>query len=249
MLSLCIPAAAAADDLGYQVETSVASTYVSRGIVQYRSRGTASSQSTVSAHHDDVFGGSIAASFWSAFALGQFDTQPGTAVQLDTSIAYIRTLDDVKLTTGFLWSLFPQHMDGAPIDGTYEVFVGAQLEGHAVSPFVAANIEIVRQQGVYTAFGVTRDVVLDRFTMTPTASIGFAAYRKYLGTDMTAGLHANDVTTALNVRYDLPSHAYVSGRVSFAAQLTPARYAPAVGGWGLDERSSLVGVFAVGVAR
>jgi hypothetical protein len=246
---LALPAGAFAEDVGYQIETSVASTYVARGVVQYQSRDTASSQSTGAIRIDDVADGSVIATLWSAVALDDFDGQPGTAVQVDASLAYTRTFDDVELIGGYLLSMYPKAADGTPIDGVHELFGGCKFANPTVSPFATANIEFVRQQGAYLAVGATRDFRAGGLTVSPMASVGFAAYRKYLGMDTAASPHANDVTTTIGVRYDLPSHLYIAGKVSYAAQLTPNEYAPAMDTWDFDGRSTLLGALAVGVAR
>jgi hypothetical protein len=86
---LAAPAPAFGDeDVSYQVETSVASSYISRGIPQYDDRSSPSSQNTAAVQVNHVLGGAVSFGVWSAVAMNDFDAQPGTAVEIDLSVAY-----------------------------------------------------------------------------------------------------------------------------------------------------------------
>lgn len=246
---IAIPALADADDVGYQLETSVASTYVSRGVPQYATRTTPSSQTLSALRVDGVAGGSITLSLWTAVAIADHDDQPGTGLELDPSIAYSRTFDRGTIGFGYTTALYPEHLPGTPVDGIHEVSINAQINTPIVSPIAAAYLEVVHQQGAYVTLGGTRDFRLDQLTVSPVATLGFAAYKKYQGAEVEAAPHVNDVTAAVGVRYDLPDDVYLSARLSYSARLTPAELVPEMTGWDLDGRSSLFGAIALGTSR
>jgi hypothetical protein len=240
---------AAHAEVSYQVETSVASGYVARGIVQYADRGVASSQNTAAIKIDHVGPGALTLSGWNATALDNYDQQPGTALELDLTATYGFTAGPVAVTAGYTAYLFPEHAEGTPVDGAHEVFATAAYDNPYVVPAVAIWAEVARQQGAYVTVGGSRDFHAGPCTITPAVSVGAAAYRKYLGTERAAAPHLNDVTAGLAGRVDLAGGAYAALRLSYALRTTPDELMDADADWGMAGRSTLVGVVAIGVAR
>jgi hypothetical protein len=243
------PAAAHAGDLTYQLETSVASSYVSRGIVQYADRDVASSQNTASLRVDHVGPGALTLGTWSAVALSRYDNQPGTALELDLTASYAFNAGPIALTSGYAAYLFPSHEAGTPLDGGHEVFATASYDNPYVVPAVGVWIEPVRQQGAYVTLGGSHDFHYKMCTLSPAISLGAAAYRKYLGADQQATPHLNDVTAGLAGRVDLAGGTYAALRLSYALRTTPSDIMGSDETWGMSGRSTMVAVVAVGVAR
>jgi hypothetical protein len=246
---VAFPAIASADDVGYQLETSVASSYVSRGIVQYASRTEPSSQTTASVRVDHVGDGALAFTAWNAVALNDYDDQPGNALELDLSVAYAVQLRSLTLTTGYTAALFPNHVDGAPVDGTHEIAVAVSYDNPYAVPSVAANVEVAHQQGIYLAVGASRDLHHGPWTFSPAISMGGATYRKYQGGDQSAPPHLNDVTAATAIKRDFDGGVYAAARFSYAFCGTPSELMPMDSDWRLGGRSTVVGLLAVGIAH
>lgn len=250
---LGIPCSVLADDtareITYQLETSIASSYISRGIPQYTSRSSPSSQSSAALQIDHVHGGALSFGVWNAVAMDDFGDQPGTAVQLDLSLAYAYQTGALKLTTGYLTSLFPEHADDCAFDGVHEVSAIVAYETPYLVPSAAAYVEVVHQQGVYLTVGATRDLRHSDWTFSPAVSLGGATYRKYAGGERSAAPHFNDVTAAVSARRDLRGGLYASAKLSYSLFGTPADLLAMEADTGLTDRSSLLGVVAFGVAR
>lgn len=239
---------AAADDVGYQLETSVASNYVFRGIVQYSTRRAPSSQNTAAVTFDHLGDGALTLVAWNATALSDYGSQPGNSLEFDLSAGYTIHREALALTAGYTAYLYPNHMDGTPLDGAHEVSVVAGYETPYVTPVAGAYVEFVRQQGAYVMAGATHDFKLGAWTLSPSASIGAAAYRKYLGADQSASPHINDVTAAAAGKYDVAKGVYATAKLSYSLRGTPSDLAPMMG-WGFDGRSSIYGVVAVGISQ
>jgi len=248
-LIVAISPAARADDVSYQLETSVASSYVSRGIPQYADRGVASSQNTASLKIDHVGPGSLSLAVWNAVALSDYETQPGTALEVDPSIAYAYRTGALTITTGYSVSLFPERMDGTPLDGAHELSGIVSYDNPYAVPTVAAYVEVAHQQGVYLSVGASRDLHLGRWTLSPAISAGGATYRKYLGGDKMAPPHLNDLTGVLVGRRDFDAGFYATTKLSYSFCGTPSELIPMDPSWGLEGRSTLFGVVAFGVSR
>ena len=243
---------ARADDaaVSYQLEGSVASTYVFRGIPQYTTRRDPSRQNTALVKVDHVGPGAITFAAWNAVALSGYDMQPGTAVEVDLSASYGITLGKVAVAAGYMAYIFPNHSTGAPMDGAHEVQVLASYDNPYVVPTVGAFVEVVRQQGAYVTLAGAHDFHHGAWTVSPAVCIGAATYRKYLGGDQAIGPHLNDITAGVAARVDLPGGMYLVGRFSYALRGTPVAEMPATTvGWGFDGRSSAVGSIGFGVAR
>jgi hypothetical protein len=244
-----IPTTAYADDIGYQFETSVASGYIARGIVQYASQRDASSQNTALVRLDHVGSGSLSFVLWNAVALSEYDAQPGTGLELDLSVAYAAAVGPLAVTAGYTAYLYPDHASGTPFDSAHELWGTASYDNAYVVPTVAMYAEVARQQGVYLSIAGGRDVRYHAWTFGPNLSLGGASYRKYLGADQPAGPHFNDVTGTLGARLDLGGGVYATAKLCYAFRGTPSELMPDHMGWGFDGRSSLFAVLAVGVAR
>ena len=247
-LAVGVPGIASADDVGYQLETSVASSYVVRGIPQYATRGVPSSQSSASVHVDHVGDGTVMFGVWNAVAMEDYDTQPGTALEVDVSVAYAVRAGALSLTTGYGANLFPSHMHDTPVDGAHELSAVVSYDTPYVVPAAAAYVEFVHQQGVYLQLGASRDLPHAAWTFSPALSVGGATYRKYAGGDRAATPHLNDVTAAVTVRRELDAGVYASAKLSYSLCGTPSDLMP-MESWGFDGRSTMYGVVAVGVAR
>jgi hypothetical protein len=247
--------AAHAEDVTYQyqLETSVASSYVYRGIVQYATHGVPSSQNTAALTVDHLGsgtlgGGTLTLLAWNATAMSSYADQPGNALELDVSAAYTVHHGDTAITAGYTAFLFPDHMAGTPIDGAHELSLVVAHETAHITPFAGVYGEFVRQQGAYVTAGATHDYKWGPFTLSPIASIGAAGYRKYLGSDVSASPHLNDVTAACAGKLELGQGVYALAKLSYSVRLTPSDLVPRMD-WGLDGRQSVFGVLAVGVAR
>ncbi|HET9622101.1 MAG TPA: TorF family putative porin [Kofleriaceae bacterium] len=245
------PLTSFADDLSYQFETSVASSYVYRGIVQYAERDVPSSQSTAAVTLDHVAGGTVSIVAWNATAMSDYGRQPGNALEFDLSAGYTRRVGDTAITAGYMAYLFPDHMAGTPIDAAHELSLVVAHDTPYVTPFAGVYGEFVRQQGAYLTAGAGHDFKLGAFTVTPTASVGAAAYRKYLGSEQSASPHLNDVTAACAGKLDLGHGMYALARLSYAVRLTPSDLVPDMdwGMQGMQGRQSLFGAISLGVAR
>lgn len=239
---------AAADDVSYQLETLVASSYVVRGMVQYSTRKVPCSQNTAALTFDHLGDGTLTLLAWNATALSDYSSQPGNALEFDLAASYTIHRDALALTAGYMAFLYPDHMDGTPVDAAHEVSAVAAYTTPYITPIAGAYVELVRQQGAYVMAGATHDFKLGDWTLTPTASIGGAAYRHYLGGDQSASPHINDVTAVVAGRYDIASGVYATAKVSYSLRGTPSELVPMMG-WGFDGRSSIYGAVAVGIAR
>lgn len=246
------PSAARGDadtDITYQLETSIASSYVSRGIPQYSSRTVPSSQSTAALRIDEVHGGALSLGVWSAVAIDSYREQPGTAVELDLSVAYEHQRGPMTLTAGYAACLFPEHDEGSPLDGAHEVSAVVSLATPYVVPTASAYLELARQQGVYLSLGASRDLRHDDWTFSPAVSLGGATYRKYGGGEQSAAPHLNDVTAAVSARRELTGGLYASAKLSYSLFGTPTELLAMESAPGFNGRSSVFGVLAFGVSR
>ncbi len=248
LITLLSTSPAFADDVGFQVETSVASNYVYRGIAQYSTREAPSSQNTAALRFDHVGSGSLTLTVWNAVALADFGEQPGNSIELDVSATYASTAGSIGYSAGYLGYLYPDHADGAPMDGAHEVFATASYTNAFVVPTLSAYVEMVRQQGAYVSLAGQHDFHAGAWTLSPIVSVGGAAYRKYLGGEQAAGPHVNDATAAFAARYDFARGVYAAARASYSLRGTPSELMPMMG-WGFEGRSSFYGSLAVGVSR
>lgn len=244
------PVTSFAEDVSvnYQLETSMATSYVFRGIVQYTNHDVPSSQNTAALTLDHVGPGTLSFTLWNATAMSDYHQQVGNALELDLSAGYTLHHDDTAVTFGYTAYLFPDHMAGTPVDGAHELSVAVAQETPYVTPFIGLYGELVRQQGGYLTAGLTHDYKAGRLTISPLASIGGAAYRKYLGTDQSASPHLNDVTAACTGKVDFGQGVYALVRLSYSVRLTPSDLVPEMN-WGMDGRQSLYGALSIGVAR
>jgi hypothetical protein len=244
------PMTSFADDpsVSYQLETSMATNYVFRGIVQYTNHDVASSQNTAAVTVDHVGPGTLSFTMWNATAMADYHQQPGNALEFDLSTGYTLHHDDTAVSFGYTAYLFPDHLTGTPMDGAHELSVAVAQETPYITPFAGVYGEFVRQQGAYLTAGATHDYKVGRLTVSPTVSIGGAAYRKYLGGDQSASPHLNDVTAGCAGKVDFGQGVYALLKVSYAVRLTPSDLVPQMN-WGMDGRQSLYGALSIGVAR
>lgn len=240
-------AASSAGDVSYQVETSIASDYVARAQPQYAGHAPCS-QNAATVKIDHLGDGALSFGVWNAVALDHYDAQPGTALELDAIVAYGFSAGPLALTTGLQSYMFPSHADGAPIDGAHEAFITAAWDNPYVVPSAQAWVEFVHQQGVYLTVGGSHDFHAGRWTLSPAVSVGAATYRKYLGAEVAAAPHFNDLTAGLSARVDLADGVYAALRGSYAYRGTPDELMPDPD-MDFSERSTLVGVVALGIAR
>jgi len=237
--------------IGYQVEVSVASTYVFRGIPQYNKLYDASSQNTALLRLDNVGQGSVTFAVWNATALRGYGGQPGSALELDVIGSYGgRVRGAFDLSVGYIGYLFPAHASAAPLDGAHELTGSFSYANPYLVPSVAIYGEFVRLQGAYLAIGLARDVIYKLFTFTPSLNLGLAAYRHYQGTDAVAKPHVNDLTLALTGKLTFPRDFYATLRVAYSLRGTPeSLMTPSTDNFGFQGRSSLYGALAIGFAR
>lgn len=239
-----------ADELAvsYLAETSVASAYVSRGMQQYADLGVPSAQNTLTVRVDHVGPGALSIGTWNAVALSDYNAQGGTALELDLLATYAFSAGPVAMSTSYIAYMFPEHEEGTPLDGAHEVAVTAAYENRYVTPTVATWVELARQQGAYVTLTGSHDFHIGPCTISPALTVGGAAYRKYLGGEQAASPHLNDVTANLGLRLEVDAGVYVALRGSYAYRGTPIELMPEVGD-DFGDRSTLVGVLALGVAR
>lgn len=247
-LAVLVPTTALADDVNYQLETSMTSSYVFRGIVQYTGHDVPSSQNTATVAIDNVGGGTLSFVAFNATAMSHYNDQPGNELELDLSTAYTIHRGDTAITAGYTAYLFPSHTSDTPLDAAHEVSLVVAHDLPYVTPFAGAYVEFVRQQGAYVTVGVSHDYKAGRWTLSPIVSVGAAAYRKYLGTEQSASPHLNDVTASVAAKIDLVDGIYALARMSYAARLTPSDLVPMMN-WGLDGRQSVFGALSLGIAR
>lgn len=225
-LALCAATSASAQSgpsIGYTVETSIASTYLWRGVPQYSSTAIASSQNTVQLRVAGVGPGRLSVTLWNAVAMDAFDEQSGSAVEVDGTFGYALNLSErVELTLGYAGYAYPlADRSGGPVMYANEFFAQVNIDTPIVTPSVALYAEPFRYGGLYATAGLTRDLAYGEFHFRPTVSVGFAEYDHYGGTGRATAMHLNDVTGSLEARWNLPAGAYMAVRGTGSYRGTP----------------------------
>ncbi len=126
----------------WSLETSLATTYVARGVPQYSARDIPSSQTSLSFAIDDVLPGTLSLGVWNATALRGLDEQPGTGVQVDFTASYATPVwESLSLSVGFLSTLCPvQPVATSPIDPNHEAILALAWAGEWLTPSVVLNV-------------------------------------------------------------------------------------------------------------
>lgn len=195
---------------GYQVESGVATSSISRGRPQYTGRYDASSQTTAAITVDRLGPGALALSVWNATAMARYAEQPGTAVQFDLSAGYtVRIGKAVEASLGYTLSLYPKAAPGTPVDGAHELYASLAYENRILTPKVAIYGEVVRQKGVYASLSGSRSFELGPVTLSPQISLGVAAYREM-------PMQINDATASLSAQWTFLGPAYLALRGAFS---------------------------------
>ncbi len=74
--------------VGYQLEASIASTYVFRGILQYGRLADPSSQNSATLRFDRLGPGSLSLSLWNATSLANFRENATASLEFDLGASY-----------------------------------------------------------------------------------------------------------------------------------------------------------------
>lgn len=224
-------------DVGAQVETVLASTYVFRGVPQYSGRSVASSQSTASLTVKNVGPGDLALTAWNATALAPAAEQPTTSLEVDLTAAYsLVVTPGLTASAGYIAYLYPR---ATPRDGAHEVFGQLVFDG-AVSPGVAVFAEVVRLHGAYATAFVGKKIETGSLAWTPQLSIGIVGYEGIR-------THVNDVTASLGAQYAVSRAFYVALRAGYSYLPKPAEFMPD-GNGAASARSVPVGAVALGLS-
>ena len=217
----------------YLAETSVASTYVFRGVPQYLEKTDPSSQTSAGLTLADLGPGALSFGLWNATVLSDYDAQPATKLELDVTAAYTMTVaKDVSASLGYIGYYYPE---ADPVDGAHEIAATVSWANPIATPTLGVFAEVVRLDGVYASLGLARDIVIDAFTISPGASV---AVSKYDAVDF--GL--NDVGARLGGKWTAASGLYAGAAANYA-------YNGVVDGLDTGERSTIWGIGFVGFAR
>jgi uncharacterized protein (TIGR02001 family) len=217
----------------FLVETSLASTYVFRGAPQYLEKSDPSSQTTLALTIDELGPGSLALGLWNATALTGYGDQPGTKLELDLTATYTIALTDrLAASVGYLVYLYPE---SDPVDGSHELSAALSFASELVTPTLAVVAKLVRLRGVYAMLGLSRDVAMGAFTISPGVSVGLSGYE---GQDF--GL--NDVSACVLGKWEGQSGLYAGASVNYAYDGVPDEGS-------LGERSTLWAMAFVGFSR
>ncbi|MFO0612204.1 MAG: hypothetical protein U0414_06440 [Polyangiaceae bacterium] len=225
-------------DVGYQLEWGIASTYVNRGILQYRSLSDPSSQAlaVLALHH--VGPGDLTFSATNFTSVAHFDTQPGTALELDLAAAYGGSLGDLfNLQAGYsvaLYPLAPEHVDGA-----HELFGSIALAEGFITPSIAVYGEFVRLRGAYATASLSKTIEVAPFTFTPALSAGVAGYAE-------SPAHLNDITLSVSAAWHITAPLYLTLRGAYSYAAAPEPLAPDPDGDGVSNRDAPVVFLGVG---
>lgn len=228
-------------EVGYQVEAGIASTYVNRGILQYRSLGDPSSQSFATLALRGVGPGDLTISATNFTSLAHFDTQPGTALELDLSTAYGGCVGGMFNVLGgysvALYPLSPEHVDGA-----HELFGSIALAEGFVTPSISVYGEFLRMRGVYASASLSKAIEVAPFTFTPALSAGVAGYAE-------SQAHLNDITISASAVWSVAAPLYITLRGSYSYAAAPDALAPDTDGDGTSDRDAPVVFLGVGAQR
>ena len=214
-------------------ETSVATTYVFRGVPQYLEKTDPSSQTSLGVTLADLGPGALSVGLWNATVLSDYDAQPATKLELDVTAGYtVPVTEKVSASLGYICYYYPE---ADPVDGAHEIAATVTWANPIATPTLGVFAEVVRLDGVYASLGLARDIVIDAFTISPGAAV---AVSKYDAVDF--GL--NDVGARLAGKWTAPSGLYAGAAANYA-------YNGVVDGLDTGERSTVWGIGFVGYAR
>lgn len=228
-------------EVGYQLEAGIASTYVNRGLLQYRSLGDPSSQSFASLSVRSVGPGDLVLSATNSTSLAHFDAQPGTALELDLSAAYGGAVGGLfNVQGGYTVALYP--LSTLHVDGTHELFGSIALAEGFITPSIAVYAEFVRVLGAYATATLSKAIDVPPFTFTPAISAALAGY-----SDSRA--HLNDLTVSAAAVWRLAPPVYLTLRAAYSYAAAPRALAPDPDGDGAADRDAPVVFLGVGAQR
>jgi uncharacterized protein (TIGR02001 family) len=214
-------------------ETSLATTYVFRGVPQYLEKTDPSSQTSVGLTLSDLGPGALSVGVWNATVLSDYDAQPVTKLELDATAGYTMPITkEISASLGYIGYFYPE---ADPVDGAHEIAAAVSWANPIVTPTLGVFAEVVRLDGVYASLGLARDIVRGAFTISPGASV---AVSKYDAVDF--GL--NDVGARLGGKWTAASGVYAGAAANYA-------YNGVVGGLETGERSTVWGIGFVGYAK
>lgn len=230
--------------VGYQLEASIASTYVFRGILQYGRLADPSSQNTATLRFDRLGPGSLSLSMWNATSLANFRENSTASLEFDLGASY--TVDfgaGLSASFGYTSFLYPEHAAALPYDAAHELSVTLSWANEWVTPSLMIAAEVARMRGIYASLGASRDVPLGPLVLSPAVSVGVAGYNDYLLSGRSADLHVNDVSASVSLKLPFADVMYAALRMNGAVRATPASIAGDV-----ERLSGLVAV-AIGAAN
>lgn len=166
--------------IGYQLEASIASTYVFRGILQYGRLADPSSQNTATLRFDRLGPGALSLSAWNATSLANFRENATASLEFDLGATYAVDLGaGVNVSLGYTTFLYPEHIQALPYDAAHEISVGVTWANEWVSPSLVIAAEVARMRGVYASLGAGRDFPLGPLVLSPALSVGIAGYNDF----------------------------------------------------------------------
>lgn len=166
--------------IGYQLEASIASTYVFRGILQYGRLADPSSQNTATLRFDRLGPGALSLSVWNATSLANFRENATASLEFDLGATYAVDLGaGVNVSLGYTTFLYPEHIQALPYDAAHEISVGVTWANEWVSPSLVIAAEVARMRGVYASLGAGRDFPLGPLVLSPALSVGIAGYNDF----------------------------------------------------------------------
>ena len=230
--------------VGYQLEASIASTYVFRGILQYGRLADPSSQNTATLRFDRLGPGALSLSVWNATSLANFRENATASLEFDLGASYALDLGaGFSASLGYTSFLYPEHAQAVPYDAAHEISVSLAWANDWVTPSLLIAAEAARMRGVYASLGASRDFPLGPLVLSPAVSVGVAGYNDYLLSGRSADLHVNDVSASVSLKLPFADVMYAALRMNGAVRATPASIAGDV------ERVSGLVALAIGAAN
>lgn len=230
--------------VGYQLEASIASTYVFRGILQYGRLADPSSQNTATLRFDRLGPGALSLSAWNATSLANFRENATASLEFDLGATYAVDLGaGVNVSLGYTTFLYPEHIQALPYGAAHEISVGVTWANEWVSPSLVIAAEVARMRGVYASLGAGRDFPLGPLVLSPALSVGIAGYNDYLLSGRSADLHVNDVSASVSLKLPFAEVMYAAVRMNGAVRTTPSSIAGDV------ERVSGLVALAIGASK
>jgi len=147
---------------------------------------------------------------WNATSLSSVNRQPGTAVEVDITGAYVAKLSKrMEVGIGYCAYLFPKPLAGHYVDGSHEFFGSWAITTPLGTPTLGVYTDFIRLKGAYAFAGFAKTFTYRKATLTPQVSAGPAAYEE-------SPAHLNDVSAAVATQVFVYDSIYVTGRLAYS---------------------------------